>query len=58
MSPLAVDINGACELLGVSWKFFHEHVAPELRVVRVGRRKIISIKELEAWLDRHGERVA
>jgi hypothetical protein len=53
---LALSVAEACEALGVSWDFFAEHVAPDLRVVRRGRRKLISVRELEAWLDAHAER--
>src|SRR4051794_27934677 len=54
---LALDVNEACESLGGSWKFFHEHVAHEVRVVRRGRRKMIAVTELQAWLDEHAELV-
>ena len=48
--PLAVDVNGACRLLGVSWDYWAEHVASEVRIVRKGRRKLVPIAELERWL--------
>jgi len=28
----------------------YEHIAPELRIIRRGRRKLIPIHELERWL--------
>ena len=46
----------AAEAFGVSPDFFAEHVAPELRVVRRGRKKLIAVYELEAWLDRSAGR--
>lgn len=55
---LALDVSEACEALGVSWKVWREHVAPEVRIVRLGRRKVVSVAELRRFLDEHGERVA
>ena len=31
-------------------QYFDDHIAPELRVVRRGRRKLIDIRELQRWL--------
>ena len=53
---LALSVSEACEALAVSWDFFAEHVAPELRIVRRGRRKLIAVAELERWLDANAER--
>jgi len=49
---LAVDIGEAAAMIGVSRAFFDEHVRHELRWVRVGRRKLVAVRELERWLDR------
>jgi hypothetical protein len=49
---LALAPNEAAGALGVSRDFFDEHVLPELRVVRRGRRRLVPIGELERWLDR------
>ncbi len=54
---LALSVEEACEALGVSWDFWKEHVAPEVRVVRRGRRKLIAVEELRRWLDESAERV-
>lgn len=56
MPRLALSVQEACEALGCGWDFFREHVAPELRIVRRGRRKLIAVAELERWLDANGER--
>ena len=48
---LAYSPDEAAALIGVSRSFFFEHVLPELRVVRVGRRRLVSLRELERWLD-------
>jgi len=54
---LALSIEEACAALGVGWDFWQEHIAPDVRVVRRGRRKLVSVQELQRWLDEHGERV-
>jgi hypothetical protein len=38
--------------LGISRDYLDEHIASELRWVRRGRRKFVSILELDRWLDR------
>ncbi len=53
---LAYSPDEAAALIGVSRSFFFEHVLPDLRVVRVGRRRIVSLRELERWLDENGSR--
>ena len=52
---LALNVEEACAALGVSWDFWAEHIAPEVRVVRRGRRKLVAVSELERWLERNGE---
>jgi excisionase family DNA binding protein len=49
---LALTATEAAEALGVSVDFFAEHIGPELRVVRRGRKKLIAVRELEQWLER------
>jgi hypothetical protein len=41
----------------VSHDFFREHVAGELRWVRRGRKKLVSVSELQRWLDERGSSV-
>ena len=53
---LALSVSEACEALGVSWDFWREHVASEVRVVRRGRRRLIAVDELRRWLDANAER--
>lgn len=53
---LALSVSEACEALGCGWDFWREHVEPELRVVRRGRRKMVAVSELADWLERSGER--
>jgi hypothetical protein len=49
---LAFSKAEAAESLGCSVDFLEEHVLPELRVVRRGRRVFVAVAELERWLDR------
>ena len=54
--PLAVSPDQAAALLGISRYSFDLHVRPELRVVRLGRRILVPVAELERWLDRRAAR--
>lgn len=54
---LALSIDEAATALGVSRDFFDEHIRHELRVVRLGRRLLIPMKELERWLDTEAHRI-
>jgi hypothetical protein len=54
---LALTAMEAPAALGVSHDFFKEHVASELRWVRRGRKKLVSVRELERWLDENAARV-
>jgi excisionase family DNA binding protein len=47
---LALAPDEAAEALSVSRDFFDEHILPELRIIRRGRRRLIPIRELESWL--------
>ena len=47
---LALSKVEAASALGVSVDFFDQHVMPELRVVRRGRRRLIPVAELQRWL--------
>jgi excisionase family DNA binding protein len=49
---LAFSKAEAATSLGVSVDFFEQHVMPELRIVRRGRRRLIPVRELERWLER------
>jgi hypothetical protein len=52
---LALTVEQACEALSVSWDTWNAHIAPDVRIVRIGRRKLIAVAELCRWLDAHGE---
>lgn len=49
---LALSPDEAARALGVSRDYFDDHVRPELRLVRRGRRVLVAVAELERWLDR------
>jgi hypothetical protein len=49
---LALSKAEAAARLGCSVDFLEQHVLPELRVVRRGRRVFVAVAELERWLDR------
>jgi hypothetical protein len=55
--PLALSVEQACAALGVSWDFWQEHIAAEVRIVRRGRRKLIAVAELERWLAANAEAI-
>lgn len=49
---LALSRAEAAEALSVSLDAFADHVEPELRMVRVGRRRVVAVAELERFLTR------
>jgi excisionase family DNA binding protein len=53
---LALSPDEAAASIGVSRDFLDEHIAPELRWVRRGRRKLVSLSELERWLEKSAAR--
>jgi excisionase family DNA binding protein len=52
---LALTIEQTCEALGVSWDTWHEHIAGEIRIVRLGRRQLVPVSEIQRWLDTRSE---
>lgn len=49
---LALSIDDAARVLSVSRDSFERHVMKDVRVVRVGRRLLVPMSELEKWIDR------
>ena len=49
---LSFTPSEAAAIIGVSRSFFYEHLMPYLRVVRIGRKRLILLTELERYLDR------
>jgi hypothetical protein len=53
VARVALSKTEAAAALGVSPDYFHEHVAPELRLVRRGRRQLVPVAELLGWLEKN-----
>jgi hypothetical protein len=56
VARLALTKADVAEALGVSVDFVEDHVWSELRLVRRGRKTFVSVRELEAWLERSAAR--
>jgi hypothetical protein len=54
---LALCVQDAAAALSVSWDTWREHIEPDVRIVRIGRRKLVPVTELQRWLDSHAEAV-
>lgn len=47
---LSLSVEEACKALGISWDTWRMHVEPHVRLVRLGRRKLVPVSELQRWL--------
>jgi hypothetical protein len=47
---LALAREEAAASLGMSLDSFERHVQPTLRLVRLGRMRLVPVRELERWL--------
>ncbi|HTR21784.1 MAG TPA: hypothetical protein VMH88_13090 [Gemmatimonadales bacterium] len=54
---VALRIEEACESLGVSWDTWRQYIEPDVRLIRLGRRKLVPVAELERWCAEHAEAV-
>ena len=54
---LALSPDEAARSLGVSRSFFFAEILPSLKVVRVGRRRLVSVRELDRRLEASGDRI-
>lgn len=54
---LALSPVEAAESIGVSRDSFDRYVLPELRIVRVGRRVVIPMVEIEKYFARNASRL-
>lgn len=52
---LSLNVKEACDALGVSWDTWREHIEPDVRLVRIGSRKLVPVVELQRWLSEHAE---
>lgn len=48
---MALSPDEAAKALGVSRSFFFAEILPALAIVRVGRRRLVPVRELERWLN-------
>ncbi len=53
---LALTREEAAASIGMSLDSFERHVQPSLRLIRLGRMRLVPIRELERWLDEHAQR--
>jgi hypothetical protein len=54
---LALNVEDACRALSVSWDVWQAHIEPDIKLVRLGRRKLVPVTELQRYLDTHAEAV-
>lgn len=52
---LALNAKQAAAALGVSWDTWQEHIEPEIKTVRLSRRRLVPVAELQRWLAEHAE---
>ena len=52
---LALTRQEAAAALGMSLDSWERHVQPSIRLVRLGRMRLIPITELERWLEENAE---
>jgi len=51
---LALSIDEAAAALGISRDHFDRHVLPRVKVVPIGRRRLVPVRELERYLNAQG----
>lgn len=54
---IALTPSEAAAAIGVGPDFFDANVAPELRLVRRGRKRLVPVSELERWTVENASRV-
>lgn len=52
---LALTPPEAAAAIGVGPDFFDENVAPHLRLIRRGRKRLVPVAELERWVAENAE---
>ena len=53
---IALPPAEAAAALGIGETTFREHVLPYVRVIRIGRMRLIPVTELERWADEQAHR--
>ncbi|HEX3241350.1 MAG TPA: hypothetical protein VHR18_14580 [Solirubrobacterales bacterium] len=54
---IALTPAEAAAAIGVGPDFFDANVAPELRLIRRGRKRLVPVRELERWTAENSEHV-
>ncbi|HEU4906574.1 MAG TPA: hypothetical protein VFT19_10755 [Solirubrobacterales bacterium] len=54
---IALTPPEAAAAIGVGPDFFEANVAPELRLIRRGRKRLVPVSELERWTAENASRV-
>jgi excisionase family DNA binding protein len=52
---VALSREEAAAALGVSIDTLERHIQPSLRIIRVGRLRLIPVTELARWWEQHAE---
>ena len=52
---IALTPAEAAAAIGVGPDFFDENVAPQLRLIRRGRKRLVPVSELERWVTESAE---
>lgn len=52
---IALTPSEAAAAIGVGPDFFDEKVAPHLRLIRRGRKRLVPVSELERWVSENAE---
>jgi excisionase family DNA binding protein len=53
---IALTPPEAAAAIGVGPDFFEQKIAPELRLIRRGRKRLVPVAELERWIEANAER--
>lgn len=52
LEPVLISREDAAGALGISLAAFEQRVQPELKLVSVGRRRLVQVADLRAWAAR------
>jgi len=52
---LALTREEAAAAIGIGLDSFERYVQPTIRLVRLGRMRLVPVHELERWLEQHAE---
>ena len=56
VARIALTPPEAAQALGCSPEFFRTHIDPDLRWIRLGRKRLVPVAELTAWANRSAAR--